>query len=399
MGIIVDKKKEILGDSAYTAWKRNKSKGTIQMATGTGKTFVSLRAIRDAPERSRILILYEETSRKEGFLKEIKKFNELYNLNITKGKTIIYWTYQKAYKLDSYFFDLVIADEIHDSLTPSYFDFYLNNAFDKIMGLSATIDRDKKYPNGYTKGSYLDSVAPVCFTYNIGQSQKDKVSRELAIYVIKHKLDNFNKNILAGNKSKKFKTTELKNYEFWNKRYEQLFYSEENDKREFLISRALSKRTKILYELPSKIKEVRSLISYLKGQVLVFGNSIEALNKVTINTVSNKNSNDKNKEIRKNFDDGKIKVMASFKKLKQGANINKLDNVILMSYYGKELDFIQRVGRLRKDGTKVGNVFIFVTENTQEEIWFKKMKSESLDNFIYCQNVEDYLLNHAKNRK
>ena len=58
--------------------------------------------------------------------------------------------------------------------------------------------------------------------------------------------------------------------------------------------------------------------------------------------------------------------------LEQGANLNNLKNVVLFSYYGKNKSFIQRIGRLRQDGT-VGNVYIFLTRNTQEQVWFNNM--------------------------
>ena len=60
-----------------------------------------------------------------------------------------------------------------------------------------------------------------------------------------------------------------------------------------------------------------------------------------------------------------------------------------MSYYGTDKDLIQRIGRLRVNGKK-GRVFIFLTENTQEEVWFTKM-FESISNLrlIHCNDVDD----------
>ena len=50
------------------------------------------------------------------------------------------------------------------------------------------------------------------------------------------------------------------------------------------------------------------------------------------------------------------------------------------SYYSDEISFIQRIGRLRQDEDKEGNVFIFVANGTQEEVWLNKML-ENADNF------------------
>ena len=110
-----------------------------------------------------------------------------------------------------------------------------------------------------------------------------------------------------------------------------------------------------------------------------------------IDVVESKNTDEENSKIRYNFESDKISVIGSFKKLKQGANLTGLDNCIIMSYYGTDKDLIQRMGRLRQNGT-IGNVFIFVTTSTQEEVWFSKMfeKVNNL-NLIYCSNVEDCL--------
>ena len=61
----------------------------------------------------------------------------------------------------------------------------------------------------------------------------------------------------------------------------------------------------------------------------------------------------KNEEIRNKFERNRINLIGSFKKLRRGANLGGLDNCVIMSYYSKERDLIQMVGRLRynsKDG-------------------------------------------------
>ena len=87
-----------------------------------------------------------------------------------------------------------------------------------------------------------------------------------------------------------------------------------------------------------------------------------------------------------------ISLIGSFKKLKQGANLPNIDNCIIMSYYSTDKDFIQRVGRLRQNN-KIGNIFIFLTHETQEVVWFSKMFDNITNlSMIYCDNVEDCLI-------
>ena len=61
-----------------------------------------------------------------------------------------------------------------------------------------------------------------------------------------------------------------------------------------------------------------------------------------------------------------------------------------MSYYSTEGHQIQQWGRLRPNQDKIGNVFILLTRNTQEEVWFQKMTKDLQDfEFVHCYNLEE----------
>jgi len=151
------------------------------------------------------------------------------------------------------------------------------------------------------------------------------------------------------------------------------------------------KRNDLLYSLPSKINEAILLTESLKGKTILFGNHIKSLLKITPNTISSYNNDNQNDKIRKDFDNDKISLIASFKKLKQGANLKGLDNCVIISYYGSSKDLTQRIGRLRNNG-EIGQIFIFVTRETQEETWFSKMfeNFENVKTFSY-NSVSEYL--------
>ena len=122
---------------------------------------------------------------------------------------------------------------------------------------------------------------------------------------------------------------------------------------------------------------------------IVFGNNILELIKICP-TVSSKNIPTVNKLLLDSFNKGEIDTIGSFKMLKQGVNLKSLNNVIFHSYYSKEKDFIQRVGRLRQSDN-VGVVFLFVTKNTQEETWLNKML-ETLDlECVRLKNINQYV--------
>lgn len=91
------------------------------------------------------------------------------------------------------------------------------NKYDAIIGLSATIDKSRKYvinDNIYTKIDLLNKIAPICFKYNINKAREEKTTRKLRIVVINNELDSKTKNIPAGSKTKKFFQTEKEAYNY-----------------------------------------------------------------------------------------------------------------------------------------------------------------------------------------
>ena len=404
----VDKNKLKIQKQALTAWWGQNGFGTLEIATGVGKTFISIMGAyyikRElSPSKPKVLFLAETTSREYDFLKDVEKYNKLFDTDFLNDFDYQFMCYQSAYKLSEEHYDYVIADEIHMGLTLEYSKFFENNAYTYIMGLTATTDRKVKYESldesnkivELTKGELLDKYAPVVFTYDLNISREDNNSRELDVFVIYHKMDSVNKTMIGGTKKKPFKTTEKANYEYWNKQVAKCYYMPNGKQKDFAIQNAVRKRSKVLYDLPSKSVEVKKLVKILDNKTLIVGNSLDSLYEITDNTISSRNTPKKNEKLRKDFDEGKINLIAGWKKVEQGANLEDLDNLIMMSYYSKQLPLIQRIGRLRnKKGT--GKVFIFVTKDSKEEEWFEKM-FEGIDvyNIIKVEGVDDYIKNYT----
>jgi len=391
----INKVKDKVQQDALKAWVKAGKKGTCEIITGLGKTFIGLHALYTMPRDDKVHIFLAETiDRKKDLIDQIKKYNTIFNKDVVNDYKLQFLCYQSAYRLKNMHYGLVIADEIHDSLSPAYLKFYKNNKYDAIIGLSATVNKLIKYNIGgtiVTKGDILKNISPICFRYSIDQGQEEGTSRELKLFVINHKLDNIHKTIKAGSVKKSFYQTEQASYEYWDKLHKKAWFILDEEERNLKIRITSTKRSNILYNLPSKVEIVKRLLNTLTTKTIVFGNSLQNLLQVTPNVVSSKNTDIKNQRIRLDFDEGRINVIGSFKKLKQGANLEGLDNCIIMSYYSTDKDFIQRIGRLRDNG-EIGYVFILVTQDTQEEIWFSKMM-ETINNItpIYVNGIEECL--------
>ena len=394
--------KDRIQKEALKAWINNGKKGTAELATGVGKTILALHALYTMDKNDLThVFLAETTERKKDLLKDIKKYNQIFNRDVTNDYNLKFYCYQTVYKWKDKKLGLVIADEIHDSLSPKYSEFYFNNNYEALLGLSATVDRKTKYEeNGqiFTKGELLDKIAPVVFKYTINDSQLAGVSRKLNIYVINHQLEEVEKTVKAGSLKKSFLQTEKASYDYWDKEHKRSWFIEDQELKALKIRITSHKRSNLLFNLPSKVNIIKQLINTINGKTIIFGNSLDALLKITPNVVSSRNTEDKNNYIRDQFDKNLIQTIGSFKKLRQGANLTELDNCILHSYYSSEVHAIQQWGRLRQNGDKIGNVFIILTTGTQEEVWFQKMM-ENMNDFtiINCDNINDCIKKYKIN--
>ena len=372
----MEEKVNAIQDLAVQSWLNASKKSTIEAITGVGKTFIFIKCTQYLKKNSRILFLAETTLREETLYEEIKKFKKLFKYDLLKHHKLEFKTYQSAYKLKDHHYDMVCSDEIHDSACPVYAKFYFNNKYDAILGLSASIE-DTKYEgvNGliYTKRDILNIIAPISYTYSIEDGQRDGTGRKLNIYIVENQLDE-EKNVLMQFKTCRFYTSELERYNKLNESIEKANEDGDYVRKSKKLRYLTSQRADLLYNINSKTTIIKRLLNQINGKSIVFGNSIDSLLSITDNTVCSRNSKTKNQEIIDSFNKGTIKTIASFKQLKQGANLNCIDNVILHSYYGIEKDFIQRCGRSRRNiAGDPANIYIIVTKNTQEEIWFRKM--------------------------
>lgn len=391
---MLNRAKDKIQQQALHKWKEQGKTGTCEIITGLGKTFIGLHALYSMPIDYSIthIFLAEVKDRRVDLMRDIEKYNKLFGRNVLEDYNLEFHCYQSAYRWKDRKFGLVIADEIHDALSPAYYRFFLNNKYESLIGLSATINRDTKYTiddKEVTKGQLLNKIAPVCYSYNLRDGLTEGTSRDLNVYVIKHQLEEVLKEVPAGNKRKRFYQTEKQAYDYWDREHKRAWFIQDEDSKALKIRITAHKRSHILYNLESRVRETKKLVTALSNKTILFGNSLDSLLKVTPNIVSSRNDDETNEMIRHNFETGKSNLIGSFKKLKQGVNLPNLDNCIIMSYYSTDKDFIQRVGRLRQNG-KIGNVFIFLTENTQETTWFDKIFSNNdMLNLIYCDNVED----------
>lgn len=379
---MIDQKKIEVQAEGYLKWVDSGENSILEMATGTGKTWVALRAmLHNVSQGGSVLFLAERVGREAGVRHEINKFNTHFNVNILAGVELEFACYQAAYKWSNKHWNLVIADEVHE-VGEQYVRFFKNNTYDKFMGLTATLNNNSEYTIGsrrYTKREFLETfVAPVSFTYSLSQAQEGGVSRKAKVYFLEHTMFEKNKTIKI---SPNYFVTERESYNYWSKLIDDTYEigkNEEiprfpNDKERAIIKKAQLMRASLLYKISSKVHTTKEVIKRLKGRTIVFMNSLETLKLITPFAVGHKIP--KSQEIIERFRNKEIDLIGSFKLIQQGENFPDVDNCIISSYYSSDGPLIQRIGRLRSADSE-GTIVILYTKDTVEEEWIEKFLNE-----------------------
>ena len=386
MGKIMDR--SVIQNEAITAWIKNRCKGTCKMSTGTGKSFVAIKAIlyiknlktKFNNEPITVLHLSERTDRSEGFKKQIQVYCDIYNIDVNDFYTNIakvdYKCYQGYNSLKDTKYDLVICDEIHEALTPTYYNVFFYVSSKAIIGLSATIPyvkyelEDDVY---ISKFRLLENVCPIIYSYDLKTSITNKTSRTNNLFFIKCNL-----------------TVQENNY------YALLSDTISSNPTAIYAKQAGGKRSVLMNNSEEKVSYAKSLIAYFnkhKSKSILFTTNTTVLKNILPNQAilgENKKWND---VIMHQFVSNLFYVIGSFKMLKQGNNIDNLDNCIILASNNSniQLDTVQRVGRLRLDNENKGNVIVLYNEDTFEIKYLVKIPTVLHNTTpILCDNLNEF---------
>ena len=360
-------------------------KGTLQYATGVGKTRCGVLAAALIVEKlgmdcNMLILTPTETIRDRSWRDEFKKwgYDDIF------ATCIECVCIQTAYKYVGYHYDLVIADEIHNYISPEYFNFFSQNKFDKLLGLSAYIDPMKVL--------LLNTIAPICDRINTKRAGELKLISEFKLCTVPLELsveERKSYNSADGNFNRLFSFFEkdLKLvYACMNKNIYINFLTRkgieldsENSTFPFQCNAAMAKRKKILYNASGKIVAVKHICEqYPERKTIIFSQTIDFADKVTealdstcVSFHSKINKKARTANLDKLIDNRtNITRISTAKALNEGMNVPDISMAIIASGTSKTKDLIQRIGRaVRWKEGKQALIFRLYIENSQEEKW------------------------------
>lgn len=386
---------------AYQEWLKNHHKGIFAMATGTGKTITSLNCVLNEFQKSNekiyhAVILVPTITLVEQWEKEVRSFNfqDIFKISskvnwesevttlISTAKRIpvsfiLISTYASFVKpkfqsiikelpIDSIF----IADEGHNLASPAVKSKLLNFPLTKRIGLSATPKRIYDPEGSAEMETFFDDSEPYTFTFSMERAIKDGVLCQYYYYP----------HIIKLTKEEKKEYIEISIQLSKLSRF-----GKGNPEKESLIEKLLLKRKRIIHKAQNKLS---AAVEILQKQFIDKGDlkftfvyvpegetfevrededeiSLDNIKLINQYTREIAKINDKllvnqfisgmsdRDEILKQFQEGKIDVIASMKCLDEGVDIPRAETAIFCSSTGNPRQFIQRRGRiLRKHPEK-----------------------------------------------
>ena len=131
---------------ALNSWAQSDFIGSVIAGTGFGKSRVGILAIdyilkqKSRSNKKSALILVPTVQLQDQFREEFTKWGVedcLEHVEIL--------CYQSAYKLKGHHYDIVVCDEIHLGLSPKYREFFVNNVYDSLLCMTATLPEEPEY--------------------------------------------------------------------------------------------------------------------------------------------------------------------------------------------------------------------------------------------------------------
>lgn len=360
-------------------WEKNNCKGLAALCTGAGKSKIAVNIISDDMHKGKwLLIVPTEKLRDENWKEEFSKWKKkTYYSKIDRA------CYASLSKVDLSKYDGVILDEAHNLTEANSQPFNeLSSIFFrrlKILALTATPPKEEE------KLEILKNLGlKIIKELKLDEGVKLGIVAPYQIIIVETHLDDIKKGSPGGSKKKPFMTTEFKNYQFKNRRIQQIRFSGKPVPKFLYLD-----RMRMLYDLQSKTDAAKAILKDIPKdkKTLIFAGSIKQAEELEKKTFHSK-SDDKDL---KRFQADKIKRLSCVQSLNEGHNIANLDIGLVVQLNSNPRNLIQRIGRLVRirDG-HTAKIYILSCVNTQDEKWVEKA-IEGLDrNNITYTSIKNY---------
>ena len=347
--------------------------GILLLAMRTGKSRITIEQIKKEDCKSILWVTPQTDLRDVAIPSEFKKWKAAKYLK--RCKIICYGSLAKL----KGHYDKIILDE-YQSVTEANSEPLLNGniTYGSFLALSGT------HPKHEEKHEIYDKLKlNVLKEITVDDAVELGLISDYTITAIETSLDYKTKNIEGGNKTKKFMTTEGSSYNYLNSTVARAWASQNVGFAQAMIQ----KRMHFIYNLPSKLKAAKDILSKLEGRTICFsGNKkqAEALCKNVYHSTSGDVALTK-------FHKGKIDVLSMVNSGSIGHTFENVDNILIVQVNSNKSGTVSQKlarGLLLKEG-HVANIYMIYCNDTVDKSWFDKAVADMNDDKIkYKQYVE-----------
>lgn len=363
-----EERKHYVQVRSVDAWRNLHRRGTVEAATGIGKTKIGIEAVVEQfvidPESLVYIVVPTIELRDKDWPDEFKKWG--YEHLIKKVKLICYSALHKQQPAKDV--DLTIFDEIHHyTILGSAFNQPTNTwKLYNVLGLTAKLPNPEKNEEERIKRHLIDKIAPSCFHVPLEHAIKLELVADFEVKILRCQLDTTHQNILAGSKDKTFMTTEYAYYKFLTKMIQRMIMAKKDGAKFAWIG----KRTRFLSNLASKkrlAKECMQGMIKAVNRTLIFGGSIDQVEELCNGYTYHSKTTDTQLQA---FQAKEINYLGVVNALNEGKNIVDLDQILVIQLNSSELNIIQRIGRtIRFRKGHKALVVVLVAAGTADEQW------------------------------
>lgn len=370
---------------AVAAWEAEKMRGSVSLPTGSGKSWVALKAMSLANTTTLVVLPTIDLMNQwydlltDAFAIEVGilggGYHEIRDVTVT--------TYDSAYiHIDKYGdrFGLLIFDEVHHLPAPTYTHIPEMSIAPYRLGLTATYER---LDGLHGKLEHL--LGPVVYEKSI----RDLEGKHLSEYeTVKIPVE------LLPAEKKRYAESRAVYEQFIHDRGLRFYGA---DLQDFLqksaydpqARRALLARQEVQSTIIGARRKLDILETLLKrhhqDQVLIFTASNDLVYEISrlflIPAITHHTPTVERKAILKNFRESRYSVLITSKVLNEGVDVPNANVAVILSGSASPVEHVQRLGRiLRKHADKQATLYELVTRGTQEsQVSYRRRKSDAYE--------------------
>lgn len=391
-------------------WVDNKLCGTLNWATGVGKTRGGLMAIsrflKKNPTKSVIIVVPSEPIQRQ-WNQELIDWNLFQQCSVkTMNDTSV----------NKYSCTLLVIDEIHKVGAPTLLNIFKNVQYTIILGLTATFER----LDG--KDEIISKKCPIVDTISVEEAIENKWLADYREYEVLIEPEDID--VYKEVNKEFYEHFSYFNYDFnlamkcatdWKRRSELAKERCREDQSEDFktvnkqilvhamgFNRTLQARKKYIYNHPKKIELTNLILENRQDKkCITFSATVAMAEKIKYGAVySGKDSVKKGRMNLQEFVQQDGGVLNTVMKLNEGFNCPDISVSVILGFNSSSTTKKQRVGRvIRQKEGKVAEVFTLVLKGTVEEEWFRKSTSTGRYIPISEENLIDVLQGRPCNPK